>query len=168
MGTYLNDYTNRQFLIDLVENPEVSSAECLLVSDSEEPCGADMLDSDGDGVCDAAELLWGTDPFNPCDLGSEGIDDTDGDGACDALEAYVGSDPNNPCDPVGVDTDGDGFCDIEEELMGSNPSTVPAQFGCDEDGYRGKELVRAGITTKQPIERIPARSEQRRTPTAQT
>ena len=151
-GTYLNDYTNRQFLIDLVENPEVSSAECLLVSDSEEPCGADMLDSDGDGVCDAAELLWGTDPFNPCDLGSEGIDDTDGDGACDALEAYVGSDPNNPCDPVGVDTDGDGFCDIEEELMGSNPFNAcsPSNSDADEDGYCDNEELVMGSDMNDP------------------
>ena len=38
------------------------------------------------------ELLLGTDPFNPCDLGVEGIEDTDGDGNCDALET-LGTDP---------------------------------------------------------------------------
>jgi len=31
------------------------------------PCGADLPDSDGDGICDNEELFNGSDPFNPCD-----------------------------------------------------------------------------------------------------
>ena len=152
LGTYLNDYENRQFLIDLTTNPEISSAECLLVSQSEEPCSEDMLDSDGDGVCDATEILWGTDPFNPCDLGTEGMEDTDGDGACDALEIYVGTDPNNPCDPLEVDTDGDGFCDLEEELMGSNPFNAcsPSNSDQDGDGYCDNEELALGSDPDDP------------------
>ena len=57
--------------MNLINNPPVSQAGCLLVDDSQEPCSENALDSDGDGVCDQAELILGTDPFNPCDLGEE-------------------------------------------------------------------------------------------------
>ncbi len=45
------------------------------------------LDSDGDGLMDWEELLWGTDPFNP---------DTDGDGTSDYDEIRMGRDPLKP------------------------------------------------------------------------
>lgn len=45
------------------------------------------LDSDGDGLCDADELIIGTNPF---------LVDTDGDGYPDGLELLFGSDPLNP------------------------------------------------------------------------
>lgn len=151
-GTYLGNLENRQFLIDQVENPAISAAGCLLVADSQEPCGATMLDSDGDGVCDEAEILLGTDPFNPCDLGTEGTEDSDGDGSCDAMEVFVGSDPSNPCDPIGVDTDGDGFCDIEEGLMGSNPFNPcsPSDSDLDQDGYCDTEETTMGSDPTDP------------------
>jgi YD repeat-containing protein len=50
------------------------------------------IDSDGDGLSDAQEILLGTDPFNP---------DTDGDGFPDGVEVATGSDPLNPlCTPL--------------------------------------------------------------------
>ena len=45
------------------------------------------LDSDGDGICDADELIIGTSPF---------LSDTDGDGYPDGLELALGSDPLDP------------------------------------------------------------------------
>ncbi|HUJ71525.1 MAG TPA: IPT/TIG domain-containing protein [Verrucomicrobiae bacterium] len=44
-------------------------------------------DPDNDGLSNALELLYGTDPFNP---------DTDGDGFWDGVEVVSGSDPLNP------------------------------------------------------------------------
>src|SRR5439155_11550215 len=53
---------------------------------------ASSLDSDGDGLSDAQEILLGTDPFNP---------DTDGDGFADGVEVASGSDPLDPaCTPL--------------------------------------------------------------------
>jgi len=50
------------------------------------------MDSDGDGLSDAQEILIGTDPFNP---------DTDGDGFSDGVEVASGSDPLDPnCTPL--------------------------------------------------------------------
>lgn len=45
------------------------------------------LDSDGDGLYDWEEILWGTDPYNP---------DTDGDGTPDGEEVKLGRDPRAP------------------------------------------------------------------------
>jgi hypothetical protein len=45
------------------------------------------LDSDGDGLCDADELILGTNPY---------LADTDGDGYPDGLELLLGSDPLDP------------------------------------------------------------------------
>ncbi len=44
-------------------------------------------DSDGDGIPDADEARYGTDPNNP---------DTDGDGLGDGVEVLAGTDPTNP------------------------------------------------------------------------
>jgi YD repeat-containing protein len=53
---------------------------------------ASSMDSDGDGLSDAQEILIGTDPFNP---------DTDGDGFSDGVEVASGSDPLDPnCTPL--------------------------------------------------------------------
>jgi YD repeat-containing protein len=53
---------------------------------------AGNVDSDGDGLSDAQEILIGTDPFNP---------DTDGDGFSDGVEVASGSDPLDPnCTPL--------------------------------------------------------------------
>ena len=146
MGTHLQEDANRIFLESLLDTPTNSESNCLLVANSEAPCSEDAPDSDGDGTCDQAELDMGTDPFNPCDLGTEGLDDTDGDGACDALEVYLETDPNNPCEPYNTDTDNDGYCDIEEELMGWNPFNPcsPAAFDTDGDGYCDSEEAALG------------------------
>ncbi len=79
-------------------------------------------DSDGDGLPDDEETLYGTDPV---------IADTDGDGFSDFFEIKVSSPGHelNPLDPtdsncdaaaVGVDSDKDGLMDCEELVKGTN------------------------------------------------
>ncbi|MGH2532973.1 MAG: hypothetical protein ACRDJW_11805 [Thermomicrobiales bacterium] len=64
-------------------------------------------DPDGDGLTNAQEEEFGTDPLNP---------DSDGDGLRDGREIELGTDPLNP------DTDGDGFSDGDEALIfGTDP-----------------------------------------------
>ncbi len=66
--------------------------------------GAQVLDSDGDGLSDAEEIdIYGTDPFNA---------DTDNDGLTDGQEViFYGTDPKNP------DSDGDGILDGQEGFL---------------------------------------------------
>ena len=67
-----------------------------------------LMDSDGDGLSDGAEiLLYRTDPDNP---------DSDGDGLSDYDEVItLGTNPNNP------DSDGDGLPDAWEVQHGLDP-----------------------------------------------
>jgi len=84
-------------------------------------------DADNDGLNDAAEISYGTDPLNP---------DTDGDGWDDACEAYNDLGPLDPTRPTledvrsvnGFDTDYDGLPDAVERCFGTS------QFDYDSDG----------------------------------
>jgi len=106
-------------------------------------------DADKDGLSDAQEMAWGTDPNNPDsdgDLVPDGeevsagtnplLPDSDKDGATDGEEKGAGTDPMNP------DTDKDGLSDGEElKTWGSNPNDKDS----DGDGlYDGSE-VDAGL-----------------------
>lgn len=88
-------------------------------------------DSDGDGLTDAQEALFGTDPNDPDSdddgledgqevaLGTDPLDeDTDGDGISDGDEVnLLGTDPHNP------DSDGDGLSDGDElNVYGTDPT----------------------------------------------
>jgi cysteine-rich repeat protein len=64
-------------------------------------------DTDSDGLSDADEATYGTDPSNP---------DSDDDGVNDGEEVANGTDPTNP------DSDGDGLTDGEEDFLGTNPN----------------------------------------------
>jgi len=64
------------------------------------------VDSDGDGLSDWQEVVYGTDPYDP---------DTDGDGLSDGDEVERGT------DPLDVDTDGDGLSDKWEVDHGLDP-----------------------------------------------
>jgi len=86
------DGGDRQFLLDKIE-----------VDDP-------ILDSDADGLNDADEAMFGTDPFNP---------DTDGDGLLDGTE--VAASINGCPDPLNPDSDGDGLSDGQEDTLGTDP-----------------------------------------------
>ena len=77
--------------------------------------GAQLVDSDGDGLSDDYEKMIGTDPLNP---------DTDGDGLGDGVEVKMGLDPLTPnvitsCNP-NLDTDQDKLNDCEERVLGTD------------------------------------------------
>jgi hypothetical protein len=85
-----------------------------------------LLDRDGDGLSDAAEVyIYGTDPD---------LFDTDGDGVSDGIEVALGT---NPLDkgsspevaqiPGTGDTDGDGYRDDYEVLVGTDPSKASSR-----------------------------------------
>lgn len=79
-------------------------------ADSDTPT---KVDSDGDGLGDAQEEGWGSDPNNP---------DTDGDGLWDGDEYENNSDPNN------TDTDGDGYGDNDEVNEGTDPADASSMI----------------------------------------
>lgn len=86
----------------------------------------DQIDTDKDGVPDALELKYGTDPKNP---------DTDGDGLTDGDEIMVWG-----TDPLKKDTDGDGLSDYDEVKIWH---TNPLNPDTDGDGFSdGLEVSR--------------------------
>ncbi len=80
-------------------------------------------DSDGDGLPDAEELEWKTDPMDP---------DSDDDGLTDGEEVYTYH--TNPLDP---DTDLDSLKDGHDEvhLYGTNPLKRDTDDGGVDDGH---------------------------------
>ncbi len=69
------------------------------------------LDSDGDGLIDSEEPLFGTDPDDPA---------SDHDGMSDGFEVAHGFDPLDPADGA-VDSDVDGLTNAEEDVAGTDP-----------------------------------------------
>jgi hypothetical protein len=122
--------------------------------------GAQLIDSDGDGLSDDQERAIGTDPLNP---------DTDGDGLSDGVEVKMGLDPLTPnlitsCNPdldtdqdklndceervIGTDacvadTDGDGLSDFIEVMSQTNPLVAEALQDDDRDGTSNADEVTA-------------------------
>jgi len=74
-------------------------------------------DSDQDGLWDADELFFGTDPL---------VQDTDGDGLTDGAEMDVFN-----TDPLSDDSDGDGVSDALELLFPPDTSTCPGDLNGD-------------------------------------
>lgn len=108
-----------------VDNKEVISTiiiEALINQDeSEEEVDGDLLnpdnpkwniDSDNDGLSDAEEELFGTNPFKA---------DTDGDGLNDKFEL------ESSLDPLNVDTDGNGILDCNEDIDEDKLSNLEEQ-----------------------------------------
>lgn len=72
-----------------------------------------LLDSDSDGLSNAAEYRYGTDPLDP---------DSNRDGLSDGVEVALGKDPS------ALDSDGDGLTNVQERALGTDP------FKADTDG----------------------------------
>ncbi|MFT4702614.1 MAG: hypothetical protein ACI81R_000300 [Bradymonadia bacterium] len=96
-------------------------AVCFLLVASCEGGEAELdRDPDGDGVINAVEEVWGTNP---------NLADTDGDGLGDLEEIFThGTTPTNP------DTDGDGANDGQEIAAGTDPLDADTDNGGIEDG----------------------------------
>jgi hypothetical protein len=114
-------------------------------------------DTDGDGLSDADEAAYGSDPLNR---------DYDADGLQDGEEVYVyGTDPlNNDSDgdglldgeevnqygssPLSTDSDGDGLGDADELFV---YGTAPGSFDTDGDGIGdGEEVFNFGTNPLDP------------------
>ena len=112
-----------------VENPVDTDGDGL--NDAEEMLhGTDpeLVDTDGDGLDDHDEVCRGTNPIDP---------DSDADGLSDGEEVSLGT------NPFVVDTDGDGLGDgLEVEVYGSNPLVVDS----DGDGLGDAAEVTAGTS----------------------
>jgi len=94
-----------------------------------------IIDTDGDGASDEAEIAYGSDPndaskYPPNLQAGPEIVDTDGDGASDEGEIAFGSDPYDASDFPEVqagpetngDSDSDGASDEAEIAFGSDPN----------------------------------------------
>jgi len=87
-------------------------------------------DPDGDGLSNAVEELWGSDPQ---------VADTDGDGLDDGAELELGT------DPTAADTDEDGWRDGEELAEGTSPTfALSHPF---EGGWRAGDCAFAPLAT---------------------
>lgn len=77
--------------------------------------GFEGVDTDGDGLTDAEEVVIGTDPLNP---------DTDSDGLEDGFEVDAAAGTGCPS-PLIADSDGDTLSDgFEVNILGTNPCKV--------------------------------------------
>jgi hypothetical protein len=90
--------------------------------------GGMTVDTDGDGLVDAAELVGDTDRTAA---------DTDGDGLDDGVEREAGT------DPTAVDTDGDGLDDATERRLGTDPTAADT----DGDGLPDRREVNGRVRT---------------------
>ncbi len=98
------------------------------------------IDTDGDGLLDAQEILFGSNPNDP---------DSDDDGANDFAEFNAGTNPNS------VDSDGDGMRDGFEIQYGLNPLLNDAGLDLDNDGYTNLEEFLAGTDPSSALSQPP-------------
>ncbi|MDR3138182.1 MAG: hypothetical protein LBT95_00750, partial [Treponema sp.] len=104
----------------------------------------DNRDSDGDGHPDGWEVKDGYDPLDPNDP-----EDGDGDGYPDDWEREHGYDPANPDDPPkDGDDDNDGLSNWEEMEKGTDPHSGDT----DGDGMPDKWEVDNGLKPKDPAD----------------
>lgn len=94
------------------------------------------IDTDGDGIPDAAEIQMGLNPNNPVDA----LEDPDGDGLTNLDEYRLGTDARNP------DTDGDGIPDGIEFKLGLNPLVRDATTTVQGRVTNGTGTSLAGVT----------------------
>jgi len=96
-----------------------------------------VVDTDGDGLSDDDETVYGTDPMNP---------DTDADALSDGAEvtlAGMGSCPS----PLVADSDGDSLADgVEVGSIGTSPCHVDTDGDGVPDGFDPNPLVPGAVT----------------------
>ena len=99
------------------------------------PTVAAAADSDNDGLLDADEAAYGTDPT---------IADSDGDGVLDGAEVAAGTDPlvADAAPAAEIDTDGDGILDADESVFGTDPTIADS----DGDGWLDGDEVVSGTS----------------------
>jgi hypothetical protein len=85
------------------------SVDTRIVTQTSVGCMALVADADRDGLVDACEQEYGSDPKKP---------DTDGDGLTDGDEVR-----KHKSDPTKFDTDGDGLTDGDEVKLKTSPSS---------------------------------------------
>ncbi|HJQ97615.1 MAG TPA: thrombospondin type 3 repeat-containing protein, partial [Candidatus Polarisedimenticolaceae bacterium] len=88
-------------------------------------------DTDGDGLSDDDEAIYGTNPNDP---------DTDDDGLLDGFEVTYGFNPLVPGEQ-GLDPDGDGLTNLDEQTYHANPLDADT----DDDGLG--DLQEVGVST---------------------
>ena len=101
----------------------------------EETIKSNDVDSDGDGLTDSQEVVFGSDPDNA---------DIDGDGLDDRQELEFGTNPEL------ADSDGDGLSDLDEFTSFSDPLIEDT----DMDGVSDGDEVKAG-TDPTDVNSIP-------------
>ncbi|GAA4749809.1 hypothetical protein GCM10023350_38680 [Nocardioides endophyticus] len=118
--------------VDLLPLSAAATAPAGGVDCARSAGGGSAADPDGDGLTNAQETQYGTDPGNA---------DTDGDGYGDGYEVVNGSDPLDSASPgagaPGTDTDGDGVSDADELRGGTNPVNPDTDGDLLSDGGEG-------------------------------
>lgn len=162
------DFETRYFKISLTTNyGEKVESVPFVVTKSENGYIVDFLDSDGDGLADFIELMYGTDVNKA---------DTDEDDLTDYQEIYLtGTDPlkfDSVTDGVSdaeADSDSDGLSNKQEIEIGTNPKksdtdddglsdgdevniygTDPLKADTDEDGLSDGDEPHIGLDPTNP------------------
>jgi len=134
--------------------PDLDGDGCLNTVEIAAGTDPNVVDTDGDGENDCAEL--GPNPATPLDTDGDGIIDalesiiidTDGDGVMDELDP----DNLNPCIPNAnagpCDQDGDGLTNTQEGAAGTNPTNPDT----DSDGINDGTEVANGSDPLNPCD----------------
>ena len=132
-------------------------------------------DSDGDGLNDRDEILWGTSPNNP-DSDNDGIKDgdeiaffgtsptkwdTDGDGLNDYFEINMSLSPtdtdtdNDNISDANEDADNDGLNNLAEQTRGTNPTKADTDGDLVNDGTEVAQGRNPLVYDKPPVPNVP-------------
>jgi hypothetical protein len=117
LGLSPGDYVVTVRLVDIADN-KTDSAFAVRCVTEEGP-----VDTDGDGIPDEIEIIWGLDLNNPSDAAG----DLDGDGLTNLEEWQRGT------DPLDNDSDGDGMPDGWEDSNDLDPLDPTGVNGADGD-----------------------------------
>ncbi len=137
--TGLANGTTYSFVVTAV-NANGESVESAEVSVTPTAGGWPIVDTDGDGYSDAAEIAAGSNPNDPASRPG----DADGDGMADAWEtANLGGTFASPSG----DPDGDGLSNLAEYNLGTDPNLADT----DGDGFTDSQEVSAGTDPLDPL-----------------